>query len=201
MKTVLKPLFFIAAVAVSICNLNAQSKALKLGYTNVEEILYQMPESKEIEANLKTYRTQLETQLQQKMAEFEEKAKVYESGKAVMSEPVRAMKEKDLQATQEQIQSFQRDAEADLQRKQNELLEPVLGKIRKAIDDVANENGYTWIFNTESGFGQQTLIKMPKEDDITALVLKKLGITPKPAATGAGTGTNTAPKAPAKTGK
>lgn len=160
---------------------NAQTKPLKLGYTNVEEILYQMPESKQIESELKTYRTQLETQLQTKMAEFEEKAKAYEAGGAMMAPAVRTMKEQELQSLQTQIQNFQKDAEADLQKKQNELLAPVVAKINKAIDDVANENGYTWVFNTESGFGQQTLIKMPKEDEITLLVLKKLNITPKPA--------------------
>ncbi len=192
MKTILKPLIFLAAVAVSISNLYSQTKPLKLGYTNVEEILYQMPESKQIESDLKTYRTQLETQLQQKMGEFEEKAKAYEAGKAMMTEPVRIMKEKELQSLQEQIQEFQRNAESDLQRKQNELLEPVVSKIKKAIDDVANENGYTWVFNTESGFGQQTLIKMPKEDEITSLVLKKLGITAAPKTTTPAT----TPKAP-----
>lgn len=176
MKTILKPFILIAAVAISVTNLHSQTKAPKLGYTSVEEILYKMPESKKIESDLKTYRTQLETQLQQKMAEFEEKAKAYEAGRAMMEEPVRIMKEKELQSSQEQIQGFQKDAEAALQTKQSELLAPVMAKIEKAIDEVSAEHGYTWIFNTESGFGQRTLIKMPKEDDITSLVLKKLGI-------------------------
>lgn len=179
MKTILKPIV-IALTSMAVFA-NAQTKPLKLGYTNVEEILYQMPESKQIESELKTYRTQLETQLQTKMAEFEEKAKAYEAGGAMMAPAVRTMKEQELQSLQTQIQNFQKDAEADLQKKQNELLAPVVAKINKAIDDVANENGYTWVFNTESGFGQQTLIKMPKEDEITLLVLKKLNITPKPA--------------------
>lgn len=179
MKTILKPIV-IALTSMAVFA-NAQTKPLKLGYTNVEEILYQMPESKQIEAELKTYRTQLETQLQTKMAEFEEKAKAYEAGGSMMAPSVRSSKERELQSLQTDIQSFQKDAEADLQKKQNELLAPVVAKINKAIDDVANENGYTWVFNTESGFGQQTLIKMPKEDEITPLVLKKLNITPKPA--------------------
>ncbi len=183
MKMNLKPIILIAVTVFTAFQVNAQTKPLKIGYTNVEEILYQMPESKQIESELKTYRTQLETQLQTKMSEFEEKAKAYEAGSAMMAASVKSMKEQELQGLQTQIQNFQKDAEVDLQKKQNDLIEPVLNKIRKAIDDVANENGYTWVFNSDSGYGQSNILKMPKEDEITALVLKKLGITPKPATT------------------
>lgn len=154
----------------------AQHKHLKLGYTNVEDIVIMMPESKTIEAELKSYKNQLEASLSQKMKEFEEKYTNYQRGASLMSDVIRADKERELRNLQESIEAFQKDAEISVQKKQMDLLEPVLNKIQKAIEEVANENGYDYIFNTEGGFGTSILLHMPKQDDITNLVLKKLNI-------------------------
>ena len=41
----------------------SSDQPLKIGYTNVEYILLQLPESKQIESSLKDHSTQLENQL------------------------------------------------------------------------------------------------------------------------------------------
>ena len=198
MKVILKPIVLFAVTVMTALQINAQTKPLKLGYVNVEEVLYQMPESKQVESDLKTYRGQLETQLSTKMKEYEEKYKAYEAGGAMMAASVRSMKEQELQSLQTQIQEFQKNAEMDLQKKQNDLLEPVLNKIKKAIDDVVDENSYTWIFNSDEGMGGSNIIKMPKDDNITNLVLKKLGVTPSATGTGAVTTPTKTTTTPAK---
>jgi outer membrane protein len=153
--------------------------ALKLGYTNVDNILSQMPELKQIESDLKTYKSQLDNQFQAKSKEFEEKYKAFEAGQNMMAEPIRVEKQKELMDLQERIQEFQRNAEADLQRKQGSLLEPVLTKIQKAIKEVSTEHAFTYVFNTTAGMGADILLHGPEKDDITPLVLKKLNITPQ----------------------
>jgi len=49
-------------------------------------------------------------------------------------------------------------------------LAPVYDKVKKAIADVAKENGFTFIFNKEQ------LLVSPPGDDILPLVKKKLNI-------------------------
>ena len=46
---------------------------------------------------------------------------------------------------EQRIQTFQQNAQQSLQEKEQELLEPILSKARKAIEDVATEGGYTYI--------------------------------------------------------
>ena len=161
----------------------SNDQPLKIGYTNVEYILLQMPESKQIESELKTHSTQLESQLKAKYAEYETKLQAYEKGAATMDKVVRDDKEKELMNMNSSIQEFQRSAQASLQQKEKSLVDPVIAKIDKAIKEVRVENGYTYIISN------QALLAGPEDGDISPLVLKKLGVdpakaqaTPEPAA-------------------
>ena len=161
---------------------SAQAQApLKIGYTDVQYVLAQMPESKQIESDLKAYNTQLEGQLKSKSAELETKYKAYTAGEATMTDIVKADKQKEMQGMQQSIQEFQQSAQQSLQQKQQTLLKPALDKLQKNIDAVATENGFTYVFNSDGG-GSPLLLHAPKEGDISDLVLKKMGITPGAAA-------------------
>nr|WP_230687751.1 OmpH family outer membrane protein [Hymenobacter ruricola] len=157
---------------------SAQAQApLKIGYTDVQYVLAQMPESKQIESQLKTYNDQLAAQLKSKTTEFETKVKDYQQKSGTMTDIVKADTEKGLQSLQQSIQEFQQSAQQSLQQKQQTLLKPALDKLQKNIDDVATENGFTYVFNSDGG-GSPLLLHAPKEGDISDLVLKKMGITP-----------------------
>lgn len=158
----------------------ASSGPLKIGYTSVEYVLSQMPESKQIESDLKAFSTQLENQLKSKYQEYQTKAEAYQKGGSTMTDVVRADKEKELTNLQQSIQEFQRSADQSLQQKQQTLLKPALDKLQKTIDQVANENGYTYVLNSDGA--SPVLLHGPKEGDISDLILKKMGVTPGAAA-------------------
>ena len=183
---------------------------LKIGYTSVEYVLSQMPERKQIESDLKTYSSQLEAQMKSKQADFETKLKSYQTAGPTMTAVVKADKEKELQGLQQGLQEFQSTAQQSLQQKQQSLLSPALDKIQKNIDLVANENGYSYVLNSDAG-SSPILLHGPKDGDISDLILKKMGITPTAAApapnaqpapqspaTKPATGPTTTPKARAK---
>ena len=64
---------FILAFLVAAVSAKAQDSGLKIGYTNAEYILSNMPEAKQIEADLKDYEQQLSTQLESKSKDFQSK--------------------------------------------------------------------------------------------------------------------------------
>ena len=175
--TTRKLLFTILFASAAIL-VNAQAPQ-KIGYADWEYIFSQLPEFKQIDAELKTHGTQLQNQLKAKSQEFETKLKAYQSLPATTSEVIRADKERELQSLQESAQKFQQDAEASLAKKQNDLMQPVYTKVGKAIEDVAKENGYTFIFNPQLGAGTDILLYSDEKYDISDLVLKKLGVTPQ----------------------
>jgi outer membrane protein len=174
-------LVFLAAAVTA----NAQDGGLKIGYTNAEYILSNMPEAKQIESDLKVHEQQLSSQLEAKSKDFQAKYQEYQQNAQNMIPEVRADKEQELQNLQNSIQKFQQDAQMSLQRKSGELLEPVFEKIQNAIDAVAKANGYTHVFNSgQPEAGLNILLYARDEDNISDLVLKQLGITPPPAEEG-----------------
>ncbi|GAA4447755.1 hypothetical protein GCM10023189_04550 [Nibrella saemangeumensis] len=173
---------------------------LKLGYTNIDYILSQTPESKEIQNQLTIQRTQSENEMKRLMKEFEDKLATYEKGAAQMSDVIRADREKELQGLQTRIQEFQRSAESQLQTKYQQLVNPVVQKIQTNIDAVAKENGFTYIFNLDAGAGTTPILLFaPKEGDVTELVLKKMGVNPQQQNASATTGSAPATNRPAAT--
>jgi outer membrane protein len=196
----LKSLFLAALFLTSFATFaqTANNSPVRIGYTNVDYVLSQMNESKQIESDLKSYSSQLEAQLQTKFKEYETKAAAYQKGAATMTDVIKADKEKELMNLQSSIQEFQKNADASLQKKQQSLLEPALDKLQKAIDAVAAENGYTYIFNSDAGYGSTPiLLHGPQQDNVSELVLKKLGVdVTKAASAKPATSTPAKPAAP-----
>ncbi|MFN4084899.1 MAG: OmpH family outer membrane protein [Spirosomataceae bacterium] len=171
--------------------------AVKIGYTNIDYILSNLPQAAEIQTKLQTEKAQYDKLVQEKVAELQKVYEDYQKNAASMSPVIRADKEKFMQNKQGEIQEFQQNSEVALQRKQQELLSPLLDKIQEAVDAVAKENGYTYVFNSDAGPTTSPIVLVaPDSDNITDLVFKKMGVktpaekaaeTAKPAATPATT--------------
>lgn len=172
-----KSIIFAVLLSAFSLTVSAQGVVMKIGYTNVEYVLSQMPEAKQVDSEFKAYETQLQNQLQSKGAELQTKLQEYQQGAATMTDLVRADKEAELQSLNQRFEAFQREAQSSLQKKQGELYAPLFEKIGNAVKAVRSENGYDMIFSTGVP-GVDILLDADEKYDISDLIFKKLGITP-----------------------
>ncbi len=140
-----------------------------------------MPEFKTIDTDLKAHRTQLEAQMEAKQKDFQAKYDVFTKLPPSTPDAVRADKQRELEALNESIQKFQQDASTSFENKRNALMEPVFTKVGKAIEEVAKENGFTFIINPQLLQGGDILLYSDAKFNISDLVLKKMGVTATPA--------------------
>lgn len=157
----------------SATNLFAQSKQ-KIGHINSEELMQAMPGRDSIKAKIETHAKTLDAELKAMEAELQTKYTEYQSKEKEYTDLIKQTKQKELTDLQARIQEFQQTAQEELQKKQNELLSPLIEKAKKAIEEVAKENGYTYILDSSTSIG--SVLYADKGDDISALVRKKLGI-------------------------
>jgi outer membrane protein len=150
------------------------SSIQKIGHADWEYIFSQLPEFKAIEKELKSYETQLQNQAKSKVEELNAKYKIYQELPESTPETIRRDKESELSYLQENIQRFQQDAQASIQKKENELVTPVFARVGKAIEEVAKENGFTYILNPRMLDGGDVLLFTDEQYNISELVLKKL---------------------------
>ena len=160
---------------------HAQTATTKVGYADVDYIFSQMPESKQIDSELKSLQTQLKNQIDTKYQDYQKKLADYQANINNMIDAVRANTERELVQMQQNIEKLQQDAQTTVQTKQTTLMDPVFKKVGKAIEDVAKENGFTFILSQQIG-GLDVILYGDEKMDVSDLVLKKLGVTPKPAA-------------------
>jgi outer membrane protein len=168
---------------------HAQTASSKIGYADVDYIFSQMPEAKQIDTELKSLQAQLKNQIETKAAEFQKKLADYQQNLNTMLEAVRANTERELQQLQQNLQKLQEDAQTTIQNKQNQLMDPVYKKVGKAIEETAKEQGFNIVLSQQIG-GLDVVLYADETSDISDLVLKKMGITPKPVAA---QGSTTAP--------
>ncbi|MDE5623220.1 MAG: OmpH family outer membrane protein [Alistipes sp.] len=173
MKKAIK-LTLAVALMLSASSLFAQ----KLGRINSQDILLAMPETKEMETNMQAFTKDLQDNLETISVEFNQKLTDYQKNYSTYSDSVRQLKERELQELQNRRQEFEQVAQQDIQKKQQELLTPIIEKAKAAIDKVAKDNGYLAIFETGSlaSYDEAALT------DIAPQVRAELGIADAPAA-------------------
>ena len=161
-----KGLLLLAAIVFTCTTTFAQ----KYGHVNTQEIFAAMPGADSLQTKLKAFEAELTDIYAGMVSEFQTKKEKFDQEAGTMSSTVRQYREKELLDLQQRIMEFQEGVQNDMQEKQLELMQPFQDKILKAIEDVAKENGYAYIFDT------QVLLYSEGGEDVSALVKKKLGI-------------------------
>ncbi len=169
MKTVKKG-FLLLAVALFISGIGFAQSPLKIGYINSNKLMGTMPEADSAQTHVKIYAAGLQKQMQSMALEYQSKVRDYQSNVGTMSDLIRQTKEKEISDLQQRIQAFQASADKDVQKKQQELFQPIITKVKNAIDAVGKENGYTYILDVSQG----VVLYYGNGDNITPLVKKKL---------------------------
>jgi len=163
-----KRLLLILVCGIGMISLHAQSQ--KYGHVNSAEILQLMPGVDSIPIKLKNFQNELQATYNELVEEFQRKKEIFDKEGGFWSASVRQLREKELADLQNSIQEFQYNVQDDLEQKQFDLIKPFQDKIQQAINDVAKESGYIYIFDT------QILLYSDGGQDVTPLVKKKLGI-------------------------
>jgi len=167
MKKFLTAAFITVTALVTTSQVNAQTK---IGYISTEELVSIMPETAKADSNLQQYRTALIQNAQEKQSSLESAIEKFNKDSSTMTISVKDVKRGELQKMLNDLQSEDQRIQQQLQQRQQELIAPINKKAFDAIQAVAKENGYSYIF--EKG----ALLVAPPGEDVLALVAKKLNV-------------------------
>lgn len=148
--------------------------AQKFGYINSQELIQQIPEVREANAELETIKTQFEKQGQDRIQALTTKYQALERKQAQgeISPKQLEIEAQTLKQEEMEIAKFQQDLNQKLIDKSEELLKPIRDNIQSAIKEVALENGFTYIFDMSAGI----LLYADESTDVSTLVRAKLGM-------------------------
>jgi len=174
--TMKKSIFVLAAVMLfSLVAGSSVYAQLKIGYIDSEKVMSLMPERDSAAKVFEKYGQDLNKVVEEMTVEYNNKYENYTRQRDSLTDFVRQAKEAELYETNQKIEQYKVLAQQELQKKQAELLQPIIDKVKKAITDVAVQNKYTYILDVASG----ALVYFPEDDqtlDVLPLVKAKLGL-------------------------
>lgn len=165
-------LFFVTIAMMVSTSSFAQSK-LKLGHIDFATLYSMMPGLDSVKVVFENYNKNVQEQFTAMQTELENKYNDYVAKMETMSDIIRSTKEAEINDLKERMDAFEVTATQDLQKKEMELTAPIIEKAKKAVEEVAKANGYTYIFNSTEGL----LLYAEPTDDLMDKVKAKLKIT------------------------
>lgn len=151
---------------------------MKIGHISSEAIMKQLPDAQDAQKQLDALTAQWQDELNKMQDDWKKKFEEYDKKKLIMTDQRRADAEKELRELDQKMADFRNQKfgpNGELFAKQNELMKPVQDRIFKAIQEVAVEEGFDYIFDKS---GQILLMYANPKYDLTEKVLDKLKVTP-----------------------
>lgn len=172
MKSI-KLLLVVVAVVVSA---SAFGQDLKFGHVNIQKLVTELPDKLAADKKLQNEANKLEQNLKVMNEELDAKYTDYMQKRDTLPELIRATKEKELQEISERLKNFQMLAQQNIQQQEQQLLQPIIEKIQKAIDEVGSENGFIYIFDISS---RVVIYHSEQSKDVEELVKAKMAAMTK----------------------
>ena len=168
MKT-MKRITLAMALMLAAFAVNAQ----KFGHITAELLLQDMPEYDTAQNKVQELRTSYDLEIERIQVEINKKIEEFNQSEGTMSDLIREAKASEIQEMQVRLQNFAQTAQQDLQQQSMILIQPVMDKARKAIEEVAKENGLIYVFDMSQG---NPVYASEESLDMLPLVKAKLGL-------------------------
>ena len=178
----------LALVFLTLGSVGASAQGQKIGYIRSSVILDQAPGREAAQSQFEKDAQVYQAEMKRMSDSLDAMVAAFQKSQASMTATARDARQKELQAKNAEYQRRSADLQQKAQARQGELVQPILDKVKGAIEDVRVEGGYSFILNADEG---SSIVAMDKNLDLTERVLAKLR---------AGAGTAAKPATPAPAG-
>lgn len=169
----------VALALLTAVSLPAQAQGIKVAYVQTSALLEQAPGRAEAEAQFEKETGTYREQIKRMSDSLNTMVSSFERAQATLAAATRESRAKDIRGKEEEYTRRTRDLEQKAQARQGELVQPILDRIKAAIEDVRLEGGYAMIFNADQG---SPIVAVDKNLNVTDRVMTKLRSTPAAAA-------------------
>lgn len=153
-------------------------QAQKYACVNTAYIMGSVPEYNQALNKVNKYAEEWRKELEAKQAELDELREQYQQESYLLPENLKQRRQDEMRTKEAELRSLQQQRFApggDLDQKRAELMKPVQDRVYNAIERVAREKNYAFVFDKA---GSATLLYVSEKYDISNQVLELLGVKP-----------------------
>jgi len=155
---------FISLILASGIAYAAESK---VGFVDMQKAIQSTAAGKKAKSELEAEFEKRKKELQKKEGDLKKMSEDLEKKKSVLSEEVLAKKQTEFQEEMMKYRDVLNKNQQEIQKKERDLTQPILEKMRTAINAVAKEGGYTLVLENSA-----MLLFVDPAHDLTDKVIK-----------------------------
>jgi outer membrane protein len=166
--------FLLLAVIVIFAGKNISGQTVKFGHVNKTALIQSMPEYDSATVKLQKTSKELTNALELMQVEYNNKYEAYAKDAKNLTDVVRQVKEQELTDMQRRIQESNTNFQQKLSDLNTSLIQPIVAKADKAIQDIGKEGGFIYVFDVSGG--QVLYFDETKSTNLLTQVKTKLGL-------------------------
>jgi outer membrane protein len=145
--------------------MNAQAKT---AHVDVNEIISKMPAMIDAQKQLEKLSGTYDAEYKVMAEEYQNKIKKYDQEAATVGDAVNQARQTEVQDLVKRITDYRDNAQKELQKKEADMVKPLMDRIKASITKVGKAKGYQYVLNIAD-------LLLADGPDITADVKKDLG--------------------------
>lgn len=139
----------------------------KIGFVDMQKAIQSTAAGKKAKSELEGEFNKKKKELEKKEADLKKMGEDLERKKSVLSEEVLGKKQAEFQEEMLKYRDVVGKSQIEIQKKERDLTAPILEKMRKAIEKVAKEKGYSMVLENS-----QMVLFATADADLTDAVVK-----------------------------
>jgi outer membrane protein len=164
------------AILTAICTLALMPAARaelapgsKVAFMHMQKAIQSVGEGKKAQATLKKEWEDRKKKMETEGQKFQAAVENFRKQAMVMDEASRLKKEEELNGEMQRLQQMEQRLGQEFQKRDLEISEPIIKKIRSIVATISKEKGYTIVIDGN----ENTVIYAQDQDDITDEVIKR----------------------------
>jgi len=159
-------------VSVLFLGFTATQAQSKVAHINTQELVAAMPQTKQMEEELKKVAQAYDTEYKSQTNALQAKLQKYDAEAATQTDTENQKRAIEVEDLKKKLQLYAQSAQQELQKKQYDLYAPIEEKAQTAIKDVAATKGIQYVLDSSPGKG----LLVYTGEDLMAAVKAKLGL-------------------------
>jgi len=156
----------------------SQVQAQKFAYIDTQYILDNVPEYKMAKSQLDELSKKWQKEIEVKIKEIDKMYRNFQTDAVLLPADIKKQREEEITQKERELKTLQKKRfgqDGDLYKKRQELIKPIQDKIFNAIQDMAEERGYSVVFDRAAN---ASILYANERFDKSDAVLQKMGYTP-----------------------
>lgn len=161
---------FTLGLMVALLSSQAYAAEFKVAVIDMQKSIQSSEEGKKARGELETAFNKRKKELQAEEAALKKMQEEFQKKQSALSDSAKQQKQKEMQERFVKYQEMLQRSQGEIQKKEQEMSEPIVKKIRVVVADVAKKRGYSMVIEKN----ENVVIYNQDSDDLTDDVIKQI---------------------------